>query len=157
MYIRGILPTGGIEEVTAGNESSERAVSPAPGRVKDLSQWAVSVVDDLADTVLRDHKLILAHAIMVRSWPEQEETLQEVPAHIQIWFNEEVGEEYAALAVINGDGKRVDNRDGQRDSSDRSLLKVTLPPISPGTYLVRWRVLSADGHVVSGKFNFILQ
>jgi methionine-rich copper-binding protein CopC len=99
----------------------------------------------------------LAHAIMVKSAPEQGAAVKEVPAEIRVWFNEEVGEEYAALAVIASDGKRVDNKDGGRDSSDRTLLKASLSSISPGSYLVRWRVLSADGHVVSGKYEFELQ
>jgi methionine-rich copper-binding protein CopC len=100
---------------------------------------------------------VLAHAIMVKSAPEQGATLKEVPTEIRVWFNEDVGEEYAALAVIASDGKRVDNKDGERDSSDRTLLRATLLDISPGSYLVRWRVLSADGHVVSGKYKFEVQ
>jgi methionine-rich copper-binding protein CopC len=32
-----------------------------------------------------------------------------------------------------------------------------LPPISPGTYTVRYRVLSVDGHVVEAAFSFTVK
>ena len=36
----------------------------------------------------------------------------------------------------------------------QALLKVSLPPLGPGTYRVAWRVVSVDTHVTSGSFTF---
>lgn len=33
-------------------------------------------------------------------------------------------------------------------------LSVTAPPLAPGHYTVSWRVVSNDGHVMSGKLHF---
>jgi hypothetical protein len=33
-------------------------------------------------------------------------------------------------------------------------VEVALPPLAPGDYSVVWRVVSADGHPISGTFDF---
>jgi methionine-rich copper-binding protein CopC len=98
-----------------------------------------------------------AHAILVKSEPQQEATVAKPPSEVNLWFNEGVGEQYAALAITNGEGKRVDNQDARLGIMDRSLLTVTLPQVPPGKYSVRYRVQSADGHIVSGKYFFTIQ
>lgn len=102
---------------------------------------------------------VMAHAILVRSIPGKEAVLTgNLPNVIQLWFNDAVGKQYAALAVINTQGKRVDNRDGGLDASDRSLLKATIKDdVPPGKYTVRYRVQSADGHIITGKYYFTLE
>lgn len=101
--------------------------------------------------------LILAHAILVKSSPEKEATITDVPEEILLIFNEAVGDEFLALAVIDESGKRVDHHDPKLDFTDRSHLRATVSKLSPGRYTVRYRVLSADGHVVSGKYFFQVQ
>ena len=102
---------------------------------------------------------VMAHAILVKSIPEKEAVLTgNLPKVIQLWFNDVVGKRYAALAVINSQGKRVDNRDGGLDSSNGSLLKATVNDnVPPGKYTVRYRVQSADGHIITGKYYFTLE
>jgi len=99
-------------------------------------------------------RVLVAHAILVRSLPEQESTVQGSPEEVKLWFNEGVGEQYIALAVINSEGKRVDNKDATQGFFDKSELSVTLPPVPPGKYAVRYRVQSADGHIITGKYYF---
>jgi len=99
-------------------------------------------------------RLLVAHAILVRSLPEQESTVQGSPEEVKLWFNEGVGEQYMALAVINSEGKRVDNKDAKQGFFDKSHLSVTLPSIPAGKYAVRYRVQSADGHIITGKYYF---
>jgi methionine-rich copper-binding protein CopC len=98
--------------------------------------------------------LLLAHAILVKSYPDKEATITDVPEEILLIFNEAVGDEFLALAVIDESGKRVDHHDPKLDFTDRSHLRATVSKLSPGRYTVRYRVLSADGHVVSGKYFF---
>lgn len=101
--------------------------------------------------------MLLAHAILVESEPEQGTAVHEPPEKIELWFNEGVGRDYMALAVIDNTGARVDDENARLGYLDKSYLRVTLPPVIPGTYTVRYRVQSADGHIVSGKFNFAVQ
>ncbi len=95
-----------------------------------------------------------AHAILVRSVPGEDATLSAAPEAVEVWFNEGVGEEYKALAVIDSQGKRVDKQDARLGVFDSSYLRVSVPPLGRGVYTVRYRVQSADGHIVSGKYHF---
>lgn len=97
---------------------------------------------------------VSAHAILVRSLPAEDAVLGTPPEEIEVWFNEGVGEEYKALAVVDGQGVRVDEQDARLGFFDSSYLRVSVPPLEPGSYTVRYRVQSADGHIVSGKFDF---
>ena len=42
----------------------------------------------------------------------------------------------------------------QADRSDGTELRVPLKTLPPGTYTVRWRVLSVDTHRTQGSFSF---
>lgn len=96
----------------------------------------------------------LAHAILVKANPAQEATLTDMPEEVLLIFNDSVGQEFLALAVIDPSGKRVDNHDAKLDFTDHSHLRASVSKLAPGRYTVRYRVLSADGHVVSGKYFF---
>lgn len=98
-----------------------------------------------------------AHAIMVRSLPSKDAVLTESPKQIDIWFNDKVGSEYKALAVINSKGKRVDNKDLQQEILDPSHIYATVPVLPPDIYTVRYRVVSIDTHIVTGKFQFTIK
>jgi methionine-rich copper-binding protein CopC len=40
---------------------------------------------------------------------------------------------------------------------DLKRLSVGVSPLAPGTYTVRYRVLSVDGHVVESEFSFTIR
>ncbi|MEI7795756.1 MAG: copper resistance CopC family protein [Methylococcaceae bacterium] len=98
-----------------------------------------------------------SHAIMVKSQPEQNATLTVSPKQIDVWFNDKVGGEYKAVAVIDSKGNRVDNKDVQQEMLDGSHLYCTIPKLSADTYTVRYRVVSIDTHIVTGKFQFTIK
>jgi len=101
--------------------------------------------------------LSFAHAIMVRSAPEKDAVLTESPKQVDVWFNDKVGTEYKALAVIDSKGKRVDNKDLVQETFDQSHLYATVPTLPPDTYTVRYRVVSIDTHIVTGKYQFTIK
>lgn len=100
---------------------------------------------------------VLAHAILVKSQPAKDETVKESPKQINLWFNDAVRSEYKALAVIDSSGKRVDNHDVEQSLTDGSNIYATVPKLAPGKYLIRYRVVSEDTHIVTGKFEFTVQ
>jgi methionine-rich copper-binding protein CopC len=100
---------------------------------------------------------VFSHAIMVKSQPEENETLNSSPKQIDVWFNDKVGNEYKALAVIDSAGNRVDNKDVQQELMDASHIYCTTPTLSSGTYTIRYRVVSIDTHIVTGKFQFTIK
>ncbi|MBS3964026.1 MAG: copper resistance protein CopC [Methylomonas sp.] len=100
---------------------------------------------------------VQAHAILVKSQPAKDEEVTESPKQISVWFNEGVRSEYKALAVIDSEGRRVDNHDVEQSLTDSSNLTASVPPLAPGVYTVRYRVVSKDTHIVTGKFNFTVK
>lgn len=100
---------------------------------------------------------VRAHAIMVKSSPEKDSTINQSPAQVDVWFNEKVRSAHKSLAVINSTGQRMDNKDIQQETLDPSHIFTSIPQLPPDTYTVRYRVISADTHVVSGKFSFTVE
>ncbi|WP_347988322.1 copper resistance CopC family protein [Methylomonas sp. AM2-LC] len=99
----------------------------------------------------------MAHAILVKSQPAKDEVLAQAPKQIDLWFNDAVRGEYKALAVIDSNGKRVDNHDVEQSITDGSNIHATVQSLIPGVYTVRYRVVSEDTHIVTGKFDFTVK
>ena len=98
-----------------------------------------------------------AHAILVKSQPAKDETVSQAPKQVDLWFNDPVRSEYKALAVIDSEGKRVDNHDVEQSLTDGSNIHATVGDLTPGVYTVRYRVVSEDTHIVTGKFQFTVK
>lgn len=98
-----------------------------------------------------------AHAILVKSQPAKDEEVKVAPKQIDLWFNDPVRSQYKALAVVDSEGKRVDNRDVEQEMLDGSHIYATVTDLAPGTYTVRYRVVSQDTHIVTGKFQFTVK
>lgn len=97
------------------------------------------------------------HAYLVKSVPAQRATLHRAPAKIQLWFNERLEPRYSAFTVSAADGKLLDTVKSTVDGEDGKLISATLNPLPPGRYLVKFRVLSVDGHVVEEQFPFTIK
>ena len=99
----------------------------------------------------------MAHAILVKSQPAKDEIVTASPKQIDLWFNDAVRGEYKALAVIDSSGKRVDNHDVEQSLTDGSHIHASVQTLEPGTYTIRYRVVSEDTHIVTGKFEFTVK
>jgi methionine-rich copper-binding protein CopC len=95
-----------------------------------------------------------AHAFLVASSPARRAVLTHPPARAELWFNERLESAYSTLTVETEAGARVDQGDVRVGPDDPRKLSVTLPALEPGRYVVRFRVLSVDGHVVESSFVF---
>ena len=76
---------------------------------------------------------------------------------MQLWFNERLEPAYSRVSVWNRDGERVDAGDVQVAPAEPRRLSVGVPPLAAGTYTVKYRVLSVDGHVVEAEFVFTVR
>lgn len=100
---------------------------------------------------------VFAHAVLVQSHPKADSIIEESPKQVDVWFNENVASEFKALTIVNSAGKRVDNKDIKQARLDRSHIYVSIPQLPPDTYTVRYRVMSSDTHIVTGRFNFTIK
>jgi copper transport protein len=79
---------------------------------------------------------------------------QRLTGWIAISFDEPVDlVDSNALEVFGPDGKRIDRHDVKVDAADATRIVVHVPrALERGIYTVRWRVISADSHVVHGAY-----
>ena len=99
----------------------------------------------------------LAHAALVKSEPARRATLSKSPSQLRLWFNERLEPEYATISVIREGAGPVTTQKARVDKDDPKLLALELPMLSPGTYTVKYRVLSVDGHTVDYGYTFTVK
>jgi len=96
-----------------------------------------------------------AHAYITNSIPSENESLDKAPQQVKIEFNEKIQSGFTVLNVLNSAGERVDKKDVAIDKQTKKFISVTLKDgLKNDVYTVEWRVLSADGHSVSGIIPF---
>jgi methionine-rich copper-binding protein CopC len=95
-----------------------------------------------------------AHAVLVKSSPARRAALSVPPSRVELTFNERLEPAYSTVSVAASDNARVDDGNVVVGPEDPRRLSVGLAALRPGTYTVKFRVLSVDGHVVEGTFPF---
>jgi copper transport protein len=93
-----------------------------------------------------------AHAALVRTSPVQGSIVQDAPSEITVTFSEHVALVRDKIVVIGPDGKRVDKGDPTTVGDDVRIPVRT--DVARGTYLVSYRVISADSHPVGAGFTY---
>jgi copper resistance protein C len=95
-----------------------------------------------------------SHAFLERAQPRVGSTVKAAPSQVRVWFTEALEPAFSTLEVVNQSGDRVDRGPARVDAASPAMLQVPLKPLGPGTYRVKWRVLSVDTHVTEGDFTF---
>ena len=95
-----------------------------------------------------------AHAQLRSASPAAGSGVQTAPAEVVVNFSELLEGAFSRLIVRDAAGKRIDKADSHVDRDDKTTMRVSLPPLEPGTYTVDWRAVSTDTHRVNGGFTF---
>lgn len=91
-----------------------------------------------------------AHATLVRADPADGAMLAAVPARLSLSFSEPVAP--LVLDLVRPDGSSLRQR---QYAVNQNTIAIELPKtLGEGTHLLVWRVVSADGHPVSGVLTF---
>ena len=98
------------------------------------------------------------HALLERSEPSAGTVIasDRAPRTLSLWFTEPVKVTSNGVAVLNSDNRRVERLNARLSDQEPSRVDVDLSELADGAYLVRWRVISADDHVVRGAFWFVV-
>jgi len=94
-----------------------------------------------------------AHAFLLKSDPAVGATVT-APKTLRLQFSEALELAFSGIDVANGSGAAIPARNVRLDNNDRKVLLVDLPPLSPGSYRVKWHVVSVDTHRTEGDFAF---
>jgi methionine-rich copper-binding protein CopC len=97
-----------------------------------------------------------AHNSLISSTPSNEASLDAGPQTVVLTFDQPVqeGEGLNSVAVTGPDGKQWQGGSATVDSNVVTTPVRTLGPA--GVYTIGYRIVSADGHPVSGKVTFTL-
>ena len=99
-----------------------------------------------------------AHARLVRSAPADGASLPATPAQLTLCFNELLERQFHAIELEAEPGPGRPPRPLQLapvlDPRDGTCLTARTPALEPGPYVVRWRVVSRDGHATRGLIRF---
>jgi copper transport protein len=95
-----------------------------------------------------------AHAALLSTTPANNEIAEQAPREVTLTFGEAVGTGLGSSRVLSAAGDRVDTGQLSRSSDDRVVHIPLRGDLTDGSYVVLWRVVSADSHPVSGTFVF---
>jgi copper transport protein len=96
-----------------------------------------------------------AHAMLERTEPLRGVVTKQQPKRVAFYFSEPVETVFSAVRVFNAKGERADDNHVVHPGGRPSVVAVGLKPeLADGSYTATYRVISADGHPVSGGFVF---
>ncbi|MER7558940.1 copper resistance protein CopC [Nocardioides sp. NPDC126508] len=95
-----------------------------------------------------------AHAALESSTPAEGDVLEVAPTEVTLTFNESVNLLPKSIQVFAPDGTRVEDGRAVHPGGTNRAVRIGLSSSQRGTYLVSWRVVSADSHPLAGAFTF---
>jgi copper transport protein len=95
---------------------------------------------------------VLAHADLAETVPADRAVVAAAPDDVELRFSEPV--RLTALSVQKDGAARQSLGPLPAETTER--FAVSLPSLDEGHYVVSWRALSEDTHVMSGEFMFVV-
>ena len=95
------------------------------------------------------------HITMDRSIPADGEKVTGEVAEIRLFFSGTPLMRGASVRIVTSSRSLVRSTPPAADAEDSKQLFVRVdPPLPPGAYVVQWRCIADDGHVMRGDFRF---
>jgi copper resistance protein C len=122
-------------------------------RARVLRTVAVALLAGLA--LLLGAAPALAHTRLQSSDPADGTSLDSAPQRVSLTFNETMTPGFSTINVVGPDGKS--RYETGEVAVDGPVVSIALLPLGPaGRYEIGYRVVSADGHPVTGSVAFTL-
>ncbi len=94
--------------------------------------------------------LAFAHTHLVRSTPADRTTVAAAPAKFVLTFAEPVKLTALSLRTDSEPATKI----GPLPATASAEISIPAPPLAPGRYVLSWRAMGDDGHVMSGQISF---
>lgn len=95
-----------------------------------------------------------AHAELRETLPPTGAVLDESPSRVELVFSEPVEAAIGGIRLYDSNGDRLDRGDSYHPDQQPDRIAMDLDDLDDGSYVVTWRVVSADSHPVNGAFTF---
>lgn len=96
----------------------------------------------------------LAHATVASSNPTDSARLDAMPGTVTVTFTESVSAQAGFLKVVDSEGEQVS--EGAPTSSGRDVSVQLRSGLGEGSYIVSYRIVSADSHPITGAYAFVV-
>ena len=130
-------------------QGPRRRLTARVGAVSSLSVVVIAVVLSLAATTAS------AHNTFTGSSPAEGEVVGTSPSRWSVSFASDVPIESASGEIIRSDGSRTPLAAPSHGDSAKTIV-FPLPGDLLGQVTARWRLVGTDGHVISGRVNFVV-
>jgi methionine-rich copper-binding protein CopC len=110
-----------------------------------------TIIRYLALLALMGSNTAHAHALLDHADPRVGSTVGAAPQEVSLSFTQNLEASFSSVEVTDASGRRVDEG---KPSVNGNVMRISLQAIQPGTYRVRWHVLSVDTHTTEGSFTF---
>lgn len=128
------------------------SLSPPSSRNRRRGGFVAALVLFTAPAVAQP---AMAHSVLVSSDPAKDSSIATAPAAVTLVFNEPLDRGFTELTVLGPDGSS--HWEGGTPVVTGEKLSAPLRALgAAGVYTVKYRVVSADGHPVSGSVPFTL-
>jgi methionine-rich copper-binding protein CopC len=117
-----------------------------------MQRFAIFLIAVLMAAVPR---VALAHAVLVSSTPQKNAAVSGPDITFSLKYNSRVDGARSALSLLKPDGKI--ERIGGLTQPLPDVVSATEHGLGKGAYVLRWQVLSSDGHITRGEVPFQVQ
>lgn len=94
-----------------------------------------------------------AHAHLQSAEPAEGSVITAAPAKFTLKFSEPA--QLTALSLLKA-GTQQPQKIAAMAAESSTDISAPAPPLGPGSYELRYRVISADGHIMSGSIHFTI-
>lgn len=137
-----------------GADRLDRVMAPALRRTRSLRPFALVAALLLALLALLAHPSpASAHDELLGSDPAADSTVDALPAQLTLTFSGVIAPDAGASEVQVTDASGAELTDGVPTAQD-NVLTQDLAGEASGAVTVLWKVVSSDGHPISGQFSF---
>jgi methionine-rich copper-binding protein CopC len=94
--------------------------------------------------------MALAHAHLQKAVPADGDVIRAAPANVVLTFSEPA--RLTACWLQKGEGPK--QKIEPLPTAPAPQISVPMPQLEPGTYVLSWRVIGDDAHIVPGQIRF---
>ena len=119
-------------------------------RVQDVVRVGVMIA--VAAVLMLVPRVALAHAVLVKSTPTINATVEGPDVVVTMKFSLRVDGTRSTLLLSTSDGTSKPLTIEQQNAPETLTTRAT--KLGPGKYAIHWQVLATDGHVTRGEIPF---
>lgn len=117
--------------------------------------WVFTCLCALTLLVTPDLGARVRHITLTRTTPTDNQTLSGEVKEVRLYFSGAPLLRGASVRIVTANRTLVRSSPPAADPKDPKQLFVKMDrPLEPGSYVIQWRCIADDGHVMRGDFRF---